>query len=231
MKRFPTQSAPQSPLHRRSPAILNSNSFFSEEISPRTMNHCMQKAEYEMNNGMKQITHQLQAELAQQRLYSEKLNNNYNKLREKYDIDVEKFLKKVQLLSNEKFELTKDLDLALERDANNKKFFAILEEQITENKISKECHLQTTSNLTDIKSDMKSLLDNVKQQSVENMDKYQKIKLVFEDTAMQLQKYHESQTMVEKLRQKMEIYHQQQMFSDMLFSIHFFIKCFAQETI
>lgn len=183
----------------------------------------MYNTSFNINKELQNIIQQLRLELNEQREFFTKLNKSHTNLQAKYSKDIQSLTKKIEHLSNEKHELMKDLDLALERErsitkqsndkiAVNNDIKTILNNDIDEYKKQIEQLNKKNKELDEQQIELKQVLDIVnklqsqfKQQSYVNNENHEKIKLVFEDTAIQLEKYHQSQSMVESLNIQIEL--------------------------
>ena len=178
-----------------------------------------QESTEEVNKKLTDMLGELRTELSQQRKFADMLNKTHQELQLQYSKDTQQWMSQINSLSNEKQELMKDLDLALEREAmasnklqhESKKYndkmdkIPNLKTQI--NKLENENKDLISNNqiLTNLASKIDHLSNLYTVQSNKSAENYEKIKLVFEDTAMQLDKYHENQQLVDSLRRQLQV--------------------------
>lgn len=162
---------------------------------------------------------EVKQELHQQREFSNMLNKTHQELQLQYSRDTQQWMSQISDLSREKQELMKDLDLALEREAvaakkrqnESKQWHEKIDKipKLTANITAlqdQNSQLITNNNiLNNVVSKIDQLINMNQVEANKNAENHEKIKLVFEDTAIQLDKYHENQQLLSSMRKNIEI--------------------------
>lgn len=203
---------PASPSKNQEPDALNTS---TKDITDTT--HTLDRTvtplsmynqSFNINKELQNIIEQLRLELTQQREHISALNKSYTTLQSKYHEDTQSMAKKIEALNHEKFDLTKDLDLALERERNALKDVNSTDksdkqhvdnivneyrDQIAMLKEKLNQHHEERLSITQMMATMDCLSSKMAQQHSKSDDRHEKMKMMFEDTTLQLEQYHKSQ--------------------------------------